>query len=237
MGFYKIILIFLLFIIFCSQNVLCDDETFIVTPIEQLQTGNALIRDLQQQILTFDDYSRLNALSSMEKIIKIGSIDAIKYELLSLLYYLSTYTGRDGNEQSALHTRKKAVELLGRLGEKAGNSRFTRDLEDVLLTLLRSDDIEVVSSTIFALGRLGCNTTGKTVKAISLTVDKWTHITRDKTFALAVITSTEMIAEANNGIDKIDGYSILIKIIQSNNDEQIRKKAFDVMNELNSYRD
>lgn len=235
MGSFKKFVVFFLFFFYFGGQLFCDDVWNTLTPIELLQTDNAYIRDIQKQVLSFDDYLRLKALYSMEKIIKIGTIDSIKYDLLSILYHLSTYKGYTENEKSNVHARKKAIELIGRLGERSGNSEFAYQLESVLITLLRNEDIAMVSSTIFALGKMGYNNEGRTIKAIALAVDKWTLISRDNTFALAVITSIEKIADANNGIDEREGYVILIKIMQSNDDEQIREKAFEVMDKLSSY--
>ncbi|MBN2534341.1 MAG: hypothetical protein JXB88_15745 [Spirochaetales bacterium] len=235
MGFLKKLAILFLFIIYCGGQLFCDDFLNTIPSIEQINTENAYIRDIQKQVLSFDDYSRLKALYSMEKIIKIGTIDSIKYDLLSILYHLSTYMDTTGDKKSKIHTRKKAIELIGRLGEKINDFGYAYQLESILILLLRNDDIAIVSSAVFALGILGYNNDGNAIRAIELAVDKWALITRDNTFALAVITSIERIANANNGLEEMEGYAILIKIMQSYPDIQIREKAFEVMDRLNSY--
>jgi len=223
-------------LLFSSQFISVSDENFIsIIPLDQLTSDNTYICEIKENVLSLDYYSRLIALNSIEKTIKSGSFSPIKNELVCILYHVCTQDNLTAGETTSIHIIKKSVELLGRMGEKTRYSMFAYQLEDVLISLLYKDDINIISSIIYSLGVIGHNEKGKTIKALDLIVDKWVPRARNDEFALAVITCIEKIAEINNGIEEWEANIILIKIMQSNYDKLIREKALAVMGKLRSY--
>ena len=226
----------LFFILFYVLPLYGGDDNTIVTPLEQLQTDNYFVRDMKKKALSDDYYLQSMALYLIEKTIQNNAYVPVKNEILCILYHLCNHKDPLTDEKSCTRIRKKAINLIGQLGEKTRETEFAGKPWNVLLSLLNKDEIDIVSCTIFTLGNVGCNDRGKTIKTIALTVDKWLLLTRDNTFALAVITSIEKIALHNNGIYEPEVYTTLIKIIQSNDDTLIIEKALEVMNKLSTYK-
>ena len=234
--------IFLLSVFFCISPMY-GENAIMITPLEELNSNNKFILDIKQMILTNDEYSQSRALSALEKIISQELYNSIETELISILHHICTNRELQNTDTNNFYIRKKGIELIRRLGMKTRDKDVSRMLEYLLIKQLPLEkDITCASSIIFSLGMMGSGNTGsgntgQIIQAIAAAVDTWTLHTRDKEFAFAVITSIENLAHKNNGIQEEEVYTTLIKIMQSTNDDLLRKKSLEVMNLLVTYGD
>jgi hypothetical protein len=220
------------------QPSYCYEVKTKIIPLESLHTDNRFIQDIVDQVLSCDRYAEGMALYYMEKSLQDETYVSVANELLCILYHLCTRDSSVLDRDTYLHTQRKSVELIGRLGEKTRNQECAHTSKDILIEVLEGgDDISIAASTIFALGLVGLDDEGDVMRAILLAVDKWGSSKENSLFALAVITSIEKIAEANEGINELEGYTALTRIMRGNYDEMIKEKASEVMKHISMYRE
>jgi hypothetical protein len=236
-SFVFIILFLISLLVIILQSYSYEVKTKI-TPLEYLKTDNQFIRDIIEQVLSSDRYAEGMALYQMEKSLQDETYVTIANELLCILYHLCIRPDNVIDKASYLHTQKRSVELIGRLGEKTRDMEYAHTSKDILIEVLDAgNDISIAASTIFALGMVGLDDEGDVMRAILFAVEKWGSSTENNLFALAVITSIEKIAEVNDGITELEGYTALKKIMRGNYDGMIKERAMEVMKHISMYKE
>jgi hypothetical protein len=206
-----------------------------VTPEEQF-LQNIEIGIIREQAASLDRDAKLLALDNLEEMINDNKIDENSTEALYLLDYLAMegvsrqvrMSGRLINYFPMV--RKKAAELLGRIG---GEFAVT-----TLLDILNEDNEPMVKAeAAYALGEIGYNEDEEVARVLAYEVMNQNMLEPDDNFAFAVMLAYEKIAEENGGIWEPTVYLSLIQIAQGNYIKMVRDKAFEVMDTLRGYSD
>jgi hypothetical protein len=189
-----------------------------------------------------DRESKLQALNDIEKIVGGDGITADDRGILELLEYLSgegvARTVRENRRTVNYYpiVRRRAIELMGKLGAKTTDDDVVRLAIDTLLdVLIRDPEVMVKAEAAYALGVIGVDDEGRVVRTLADMISRQTAVGPDNNFAYAVCLAIDMLARKNQGIRHYQAYTALVTIMQGNYTRAVKEKAFEVLQALKEY--
>ncbi len=199
--------------------------------IEQIYLQNPELMIVREQVASSDYQTKLQALETLQNMIKGGSVNN---EVLSLVISL----GEDGSTSKKYtgltlvnnypEVRRRACKILGDIG--------TDKAREALITILLAEsEATVKAEAAYALGTIGNDENGDAAYAISWMIDREDSLNPDNNFAYAAALALEKIAAKNKGFKNNAGYAALIKIAQGNYIRTVKDKALDVIKGMSKY--
>jgi hypothetical protein len=133
-----------------------------------------------------------------------------------------------GNTRNFNTIRREACSILGDVGGK----RSQRILLDVL-----SMDKEpmVLAEAVYALGKIGRDENGEVMaKMMWLLHNENVKTTPDNNFAYSTLLSISKIAKGQDGVKAVETLGALIEVLGCNYKKEVKRKALEVIYELQS---
>ncbi len=219
-----------------------EDSTRVPTVEELYLLGKPTLMVIVEQATSADRETKLLALNDIETIIEQGQFEGEAREILSMLDYLSAegVTRREREENRTTNyfplVRRRAVELIGRLGKQASSQEIVERARGTLLYIMRAEgEVMVKAEAAYALGIIGLDDDGLVVKTLSEIISSQTAAAPDNNFAFAVCLAIDKIAQKNQGIKNYQAYTALVTIMQGNYTRKVKDKAFEVLQNLKEY--
>jgi hypothetical protein len=227
---------------FIAHSQSPEDSTRVPTVEELYLLGKPTLMAIVEQATSADRETKLLALDDIETIIEQGEFSGEASEILYMLDYLSAEGVRRREREENRTTnyfplvRRRAVELIGRLGKESTNQEVVERARVILLDIIRKEEeVMVKAEAAYALGTIGLDDDGLVVRTLSLTVASQTAAAPDNNFAFAVCLAIDKIAQKNQGIRNYEAYTALVTIMQGNYTRRVKDKAFEVLQNLKEY--
>ena len=219
-----------------------EDSTRVPTIEELYLLGKPTLMIIVEQATSADRETKLRALDDIETIIEQGELGGESSEILYMLDYLSAEGVRRREREENRTTnyfplvRRRAVELIGRLGKETTSQVIVERARGILLDIIRKEDeVMVKAEAAYALGIIGLDEDGLVVKTLSEIISSQTVAAPDNNFAFAVCLAIDKIAQKNQGIRNYQAYTALVTIMQGNYTRKVKDKAFEVLQNLKEY--
>jgi len=220
-----------------------SEGTTRVPTVEELYLlGKPNLMAIVEQATSSDRETKLRALDDIGTIIEQGELGGESNEILYMLDYLSA-EGVRRRERAENRTtnyfplvRRRAVELIGRLGKQTASQEIVERSREILLDIIRKEEeVMVKAESAYALGIIGLDEDGLVVKTLSEMISSQTVAAPDNNFAFAVCLAIDKIAQQNQGIKNYQAYTALVTIMQGNYTRKVKDKAFEVLQNLKEY--
>jgi hypothetical protein len=199
--------------------------------IEQIYLQNPELMVVREQLNSADYRTKLQALESIQEMVKSGTTNI---EIENLLITLGQ-EGSISKKYSGLtlvnnfpEIRRQACKILGEIGSERAKTAL-------IAILLSESDVTVMAEAAYALGVIGSDEKGEASGAIGWMVQSDDSIAPDNNFAYAAILALEKIAIKNNGLKNMAGYAALINIAQGNYLRLVKEKALEVIKGMAKY--
>ena len=210
--------------------------------IEELYLTNPRLMAVREQALAVDREVKLQALGDIESWMDEGTYKAeeetVQAILVGLAHEGTAYRVSEGRRLVNYYpmVRRKAAELLGRLGGETADEQVRERAKYSLIDIVIFDgEVMVKAEAAYALGVIGNNENGHVVEVLSESIRKQTTIAPDNNYAYAVILAIDKLAERNEGIRDFRAYTTLVTIMQGNYTRRVKDKAFEVMQKIRGY--
>jgi len=196
-----------------------------------------------EQALSFDSDIKIQALTDIEKWLADGTLkgDELK-SVQTVLIGLAHEGTRYGvvEERRLVNyypmVRRKAAELLGRLGSETSDAEVRDHAKFSLLDILSFDnEVMVKAEAAYALGVIGDNNEGQVIEVLSDSIRRQTAVAPDNNYAYAVALAIEKLADKNKGMRDFRAYTTLVTIMQGNYTRKVKDKAFEVLQKIRGY--
>ena len=193
------------------------------------------ITNLVAEATSIDRDTQMMALRTVSTLVSKGNLSeadsAKSLEALKALAYSGTVNETVSGMtviNSYPSIRMEACRLLGKLGGPQAS--------EILLRVLGNDpEPMVLSEAAFQLGQLGLNPGDSVSQAIAGALGRQDALRIDNNLAFASLLAFENIAKVNKGITDPMVFDIIARIETSDYVTSVKKKAFQVMDELRSY--
>ncbi len=233
----------MLLLALAAAAVAQDSRTTRVPTIEELYLTNPWVMSVREQALSFDGDIKLLALADIEKRMTDGKLagedeQSIQAILIGLAHEGTRYGVTEERRLVNYYpmVRKKAAELLGRLGsetsDKTVRSLSMNGLVDILIF-----DVEVMvkAEAVYALGVIGDEADGFVAEVLADSIRKQTAVAPDNNYAYATALAIEKLADKNRGLRDFRAYTTLVTIMQGNYTRKVKDKAYEVLQKLRGY--
>jgi hypothetical protein len=214
-----------------------------VRTIEELYLTNPRVMSVKEQALSFDADIKLQALGDIEKWMGEGKLkgedeESVQAILIGLAHEGTRYGVVEERRLVNYYpmVRRKAAELLGRLGSETGDGVVRDRAKFGLLDMLIFDgEVMVKAEAAYALGVIGNNDKGVVVEVLSDSIRKQTTIAPDNNYAYAVALAIEKLADKNKEMRDFRAYTTLVTIMQGNYTRKVKDKAYEVLQKIRGY--
>ncbi len=237
-----LIIILLMMSSFVAHSQSSEESTRVPTVEELYLLGKPNLMAIVEQATSADRDTKLLALDDIETIIEQGNFASEANEILYMLDYLSAEGVRRREREENRTTnyfplvRRRAVELIGRLGKESASQEIVVRARTILLDIIRKEEeVMVKAESAYALGTIGLDDDGLVVRTLSEIVASQTAAAPDNNLAFAVCLAIDKIAQKNQGIRNYQAYTALVTIMQGNYTRKVKDKAFEVLQNLKEY--
>jgi HEAT repeat protein len=221
----------IVFILIIMLNIPLTAQDNNEKEIEEIYLKNPELRVIREEVLSSDFQTKLNALDSIQSMVKQGNVNTEVENLVILLGDEGTASKKySGNIviNNFPEVRRKACTVLGQIG--------TAKAKSALIAILMGETEPMVKAeAAYALGIIGSDEKGEAVSAIDWVIEREDSINPDNNFGYAAVLALEKIAEKNGGLKSSTGYSALIKIAQGNYIRTVKDKALQAIREMRKY--
>lgn len=214
-----------------------------VPTIEELYLTNPWVMSVREQALSYDGDIKLQALGDVERRLGDGKLkgedeQSVQAILIGLAHEGTRYGVIEERRLVNYYpmVRRKAAELLGRLGSETSDS-LVRDRAkfSLLDVLLFDNEVMVKAEAAYALGVIGNNDDGVVVEVLADSIRKQTTLAPDNNYAYAVALAIEKLSDKNKEMRDFRAYTTLVTIMQGNYTRKVKDKAYEVLQKIRGY--
>ncbi len=214
-----------------------------VPTIEELYLTNPWVMSVREQALSFDGDIKLQALADIEQRLGDGKLkgedeQSVQAILIGLAHEGTRYGVIEERRLVNYYpmVRRKAAELLGRLGSETSDG-LVRDRAkfSLLDVLLFDNEVMVKAEAAYALGVIGNNDDGVVVEVLADSIRKQTTLAPDNNYAYAVALAIEKLSDKNREMRDFRAYTTLVTIMQGNYTRKVKDKAYEVLQKIRGY--
>jgi hypothetical protein len=214
-----------------------------VPTIEELYLTNPWVMSVREQALSFDGDIKLQALTDIEARMGDGKLPGEdELSVQAILLGLS----REGTRYGVVEdrrlvnyypmVRKKAAELLGRLGSVTSDEVVRNNAMMGLVDILIFDDeVMVKAEAVYGLGVIGDEADGFIAEVLADSIRKQTALAPDNNYAYATALAIEKLSDRNRGMRDFRAYTTLVTIMQGNYTRKVKDKAYEVLQKIRGY--
>ena len=201
--------------------------------VEELYLQNIEFQIMKERAFSADRELKYQVLDDLEEMIQDGTAeeDQVSFILEYLALEGISIRIREGSRlvNDFPDVRREATYLLGQLGGEQA--------KDALLTILLKDEDPIVrAEAAFSLGTVGLlGSESEVVDALVYSIDIMDPSAPDNSYAWAVLSAFEKLAEANNGIPEADVYRALVQIAQGNYFRRVRDRATQILSDMRRF--
>jgi HEAT repeat protein len=206
--------------------------------IEELYLSNPALRIAYEASRSEDRESKLLAVSELNEIIDKGASAKDEKEVATILRNLTAQgTTVLVHENGRLinyftDVRREACRVLANVKSEEAKKQAVKALMEVLLN---DDDPIVKGTAAYSLGTLGLNENEETARAIATALEAQDYIAPNDYFAFSGTIALGKIAKTNNGIFDTTTSRVLVRITQGNYNDDVKAKAWQVIQLLRTY--
>ncbi len=220
-----------------------DNKPNRVPTIEELYLTNPRVMSVREQALSFDGDIKLQALGDIEKWMGEGKLksddeQSVQAILIGLAHEGTRYGVTEERRLVNYYpmVRRKAAELLGRLGSETSDAVVRDRAKFSLLDMLIFDnEVMVKAEAVYALGVIGNNDEGVVMDVLSDSIRRQTTVSPDNNYAYAAALAIEKLSDKNEGMRDFRAYTTLVTIMQGNYTRKVRDKAYEVLQKIRGY--
>lgn len=220
-----------------------DSRSNRVPTIEELYLTNPWVMSVREQALSLDADIKLQALSDIEKRMADGKLPGDEEQSVqAILVGLAREGTRYGvvEERRLVNyypmVRRKAAELLGRLGSETADEGVRNIAMTSLVDILIFDgEVMVKAEAVYALGVIGDGADGFIAEVLADSIRKQTAVAPDNNYAYAAALAIEKLADKNKGMRDFRAYTTLVTIMQGNYTRKVKDKAYEVLQKIRGY--
>jgi hypothetical protein len=215
-----------------------SDTTGKEPPIEELYLKNPELQIINEEATSNDREAKLRAVGRITDSLKKGVSTDEEYTMTLLLGHLA------GEGTTTIHTQQgKVINYFPEVRGQACNAlQFVKSEKakskavNILIGVLINDiDPIVKSNAAYALGMIGENEDGRTVRAMAEAIETQDAMAPNDNFAYVASIAFGKIAKANNGIFEPRAFRALVRIAQGNYSRVVKNKALEILDELRQY--
>jgi len=223
-----------------------DNRPNRVPTIEELYLTNPRAMSVKEQALSFDGDIKLQALGDIEKWMGEGKLKgedeaSVQAILIGLAHEGTRYGVVEERRLVNYYpmVRRKAAELLGKLGSETGDQDIRRITKFSLVDILVFDvEVMVKAEAAYAIGVMGIGDEDDdrvVMEVMADSIRKQTTLAPDNNYAYAVALAIEKIADKNQGMRDFRAYTTLVTIMQGNYTRKVKEKAYEVLEKVRGY--
>jgi hypothetical protein len=214
-----------------------------VPTIEELYLTNPWVMSVREEALSYDADVKMQALSDIDKRMGEGKLrgddeQSVQAILIGLAgegtYYAVSEDRRLVNYYPTV--RRKAAELLGRLGSQTSDPVVRDRAIFRLLDILSFDDeVMVKAEAVYGLGVIGNNDEGVVTEVIADSIRRQSSVAPDNNYAYATALAIEKLADKSQDMRDFRAYTALVTIMQGNYTRKVKDKALEVLQKIRGY--
>ncbi len=214
-----------------------------VPTIEELYLTNPWVMSVREEALSYDADIKMQALTDIEKRMGDGKLkgddeQSVQAILIGLADEGTRYAVSEDRRLVNYYptVRRKAAELLGRLGSQTADALVRDRATFKLLDMLSFDEeVMVKAEAVYGLGVIGNDSEGVVAEVIADSIRRQGSVAPDNNYAYATALAIEKLAEKNQGMRDFRAYTALVTIMQGNYTRMVKDKAYEVLQKVRGY--